>query len=140
MVAETVRLRRNFPMVDTVPTGRVPDLEGCCYIGGLLLRVQRRNNEVPGGAHRMRDAEPLLMGPAARRTVRCWRCCMAGRSRQIHSCQPLLDGRGLEVVGCVRHPGFDRQLRLIGGTEQVRHQNCQDADHDDGDDTSLRMS
>ena len=39
----------NLPMVDTVPTGRVPDLEGCCYIGGLLLRVQRRNTKSPAG-------------------------------------------------------------------------------------------
>jgi hypothetical protein len=48
LVAETVRLRRDLPMVDTVTTGRVPDLEGCCYIHGLLLRVQRCDNEVPG--------------------------------------------------------------------------------------------
>jgi hypothetical protein len=37
LVAETVRLRRDSPMVDTVTTGRVPDLEGCCYIHELLL-------------------------------------------------------------------------------------------------------
>ena len=57
-------------------------------LGRLLLALQRRDDEVVGRVHRDPDAHPLLRLQAARRPVRRWRGCTAGRSRQTPSCRP----------------------------------------------------